>query len=209
MFSFVFSIPHQIFWDCRPLMVSLLGILGDGLKAPTRKAFFPDILESAVQNAVFVEHGPKLGTSPLGNAVANRDLILDRAMEAREVYHRVFKSKSVEKIIQKGWEDAMKMWKHMGFNGHHVRQIEPEELGALLNFFNKVIERKAWIEMTPATTSCSEFCQAWNKISLAVRDQVAVKVAESVKHQVEESCNKSWTEKIRCYCVVLWVWVKI
>lgn len=160
------------------------------------KAFFPDILKSAVQNAVFVENGRNLGTSPLGNPVANRDLILDRAMEARELYHRVFKSKSVEKIIQKGFEDAMEMWKHMDFNGHHVRQIEPEELGALLNFFKKVIERKAWIEMTPATTSCSEFRQAWNKISLAVRDQVAVKVAESVKHQVEESCNKSWTEKI-------------
>ena len=177
------------------------------MKTPTRKAFFPDILEFAVQNAIFVEHGSKLGTSPFGNAVANRDLILDRAMETREVYHRVFKSKAVEEIIETGFQKAMEMWKHMGFDGHRcARQIKPEELGALLNFFKKVIERKEWIEMTPATTSCREFQQIWNEISLAVRKEVAVKVAESVMHQVEEACNKSWIQKIKAMGATAWSW---
>ena len=187
---YVFVVTHADS-DRRPVMPSSI----DQFKGEM-KAFFPEILEPAVMNSIFVEHGRNLGTPPFGDAVANRNLILDQAMQARQVYHRVFKSKPLQHIIQKGFQNAMEMWRHMGLQS---RQLDPEELGALLNFFKQVNKHRKFIPMTAATTSCREFRDAWNKFSLAARDAVAVKVAQNVISQVEESCNKSWTEKLTKY----------
>lgn len=150
------------------------------------RAFFPEILHSAVQNAIFVEHGPKLGSSPYGDAVVNRDLILDHAMDMRQVHHRVFKSKKLDAIIQKGFATAMNMWKtDMGFDGQRGRSIKAEELGGLLNFFNQVIQQKKWIHMTEEHACCTRFRGGWNNMNRAVRDEVAVQVAKSVIQEVQ------------------------
>lgn len=161
------------------------------------QAFFPESLQGAIAQAMFVEHGPKRGSSPYGDAVANRNQILDKLLEMRQVYHRTFQCRPLADAVETGFQKAMEMWMREMDIRLKDSEIPKEEHAALLHFMAQVQCSQKFMEMTAATTTARNFRTAWNSMNLATRDEVAVRLANIVFHQVKEACDKSWMEFLR------------
>ena len=67
-----------------------------------------------------------------------------------------------------------------------------QEVGAVQQLFKPVLQKQIFVSMTDAVPATRAFREAWNTMSIAVRDQVAVGVAT----QVVEEVNKVAQDKI-------------
>merc|ERR1712226_20355 len=68
------------------------------------------------------------------------------------------------------------------------------EISALHNFFEIVAEKRVWMPMSEAALRQENFRTAWNSLSLATRDDVAVQVANEVRDTMKSASERAWQD---------------
>mmetsp|Transcript_63011 Transcript_63011/g.117193 ORF Transcript_63011/g.117193 Transcript_63011/m.117193 type:complete len:438 (+) Transcript_63011:68-1381(+) len=155
-------------------------------------AFFPEVLAPAVQRAIFIENGPR-DSSPYANAEKNRDALLTQVITCRQVYHKSFHARNLDELIGSAVLDTLRHQPHLS---EALDGMDSQQLSALQQHFDTVNTVKAWMPITPAVPVPPAFCEAWNSLSIAVRDEVAAQVASAVCDEVRTRCRAKMGEEI-------------
>lgn len=153
-------------------------------------AFFGDELRPVVQQAIFIENGPR-NRPPYGDAWGNRDKILGAVVQKRRVYHSVYKSRPLEEAMAVSLRNIFTSW-----SGVRIGEIRRNEVTALLNHFETVHRQKGFVEMTPATTTNERFRAHWNSMSTATRDATAMQFADKVVPELTRTADSLWTRTV-------------
>mmetsp|Transcript_17557 Transcript_17557/g.39533 ORF Transcript_17557/g.39533 Transcript_17557/m.39533 type:complete len:431 (+) Transcript_17557:70-1362(+) len=155
-------------------------------------AKFPAELRPSVQRAIFIENGANTA-SPYANAEENRNRLLTQVVTARQVYHKSFVATNLDEVIASALEDTLR---HQPQLSSALNSMDSQQLHALQQHFDVVNTSKAWIAITEAVPVPPAFRDAWNGLSIAVRDEVATQAAAAVHDEVRTRCKAKLASEI-------------
>lgn len=154
--------------------------------------WFPPILSGAVERALFVENDVRR-PSAYADGAANQQRILSHVVSARQVYHKSFKSVPMQDMILQATGNALREWPDLQ---QAMSPMTAHEIGTLHQFFKTIVQQRRFVPMTDATPASDAFKAAWNSLSIALRDEVAQRIAESVIQCCADEANKKMRAEV-------------
>ena len=156
---------------------------------------FPKELDSAIKNAIFVEHNQRL-KSDYNDLSKFRERFVSELVSCRKLKATCFKPKLLTDTINETREDIERILRE-DFSIQRLEQITYENLVGLQNFFHFVLSEKKWQPIRSNDKLPDAFIQRWNSLPTVRRDGIATDTAKKMHTKLEDASRRVLERKER------------
>lgn len=154
---------------------------------------FPPELQSAVENAIFVEHNDRL-KSDYNNVVEFRSKVLAEIKRSRELMSTCYKPQLLSNVIaemHEGMQDLL----HRCLGESRLRTLNSDTLLPLQSFFKFVKDSGHWQAPRDSDNLPGAFLKHWNELPVLGRDDVAAAISTKAVQLLEKAVKDAFEKE--------------